>query len=46
MGVQGPYRHYVPSALWVSLNLTTLGLTLLHLRRIRRELPHKKQASF
>ena len=32
--MQGPYRHYVPNALWITINIFCISLTIIHLRRL------------
>ena len=39
---QGPYRHYVPNALWIIINIFCMFLTMLHLRRLYAYFMHKQ----
>ncbi|CAH2010075.1 unnamed protein product, partial [Acanthoscelides obtectus] len=36
--IYGPLRHYILNALWISVNLVCVFLTLFHLRKLHRDL--------
>ncbi|XP_050492259.1 uncharacterized protein LOC126874363 isoform X4 [Bombus huntii] len=36
--VHGPFRHYILNVLWIAINLICVGLTLIHLRKLHKDL--------
>ncbi|KZC07215.1 hypothetical protein WN55_07625 [Dufourea novaeangliae] len=36
--VHGPFRHYILNALWIAINMICVTLTLIHLRKLHKDL--------
>ncbi|XP_068985381.1 uncharacterized protein [Bombus flavifrons] len=36
--VHGPFRHYILNVLWIAINLICVALTLIHLRKLHKDL--------
>ncbi|XP_061934888.1 uncharacterized protein LOC114578003 isoform X2 [Apis cerana] len=36
--VHGPFRHYILNVLWIAINMICVALTLIHLRKLHKDL--------
>ena len=36
--VHGPFRHYILNVLWIAINVICVALTLVHLRKLHKDL--------
>ena len=43
--VKGPHRHYVPNALWITINIFCICLTLVHLHRLHTDFVRRQGKS-